>query len=287
MTMTQSWKIFGFIWAPGVGKTVAMNIVEHPDNIRELSSVLGRDPQINVVRKSTTRPNRWADDRLKISGVPEEHFDAEKDNYIGEYVLTNNGARYAYHVDELQKEWDILIAEPSIHHLWVIKDYLKDNLVLILLAWDSNYRETRMNGRWTEEISQIRKRLVEWDVQIFIASQFSWDNWKNLEKLIDTEWYAVYEKAFSSTEENEAEVFEEMKEYFTNYIWWDDIETFAHEAAKEYMKLLKKSADHKGQKLFDHIVVKSLEDEMKVTGDFLKEGIFRDTIVNIVKSYLG
>jgi hypothetical protein len=38
--------------------------------------------------------------------------------------LTNNHAKYAYPKEELQKDADILVAEPSIWHLAEMKQYL-------------------------------------------------------------------------------------------------------------------------------------------------------------------
>lgn len=152
-----------------------MNIAEHPENLKHIKDTLGleKDLEIGVVKKDTSRPNRGADDRLKRSGVPEEDFVKNKDKYVGEYTLTNNNAKYAYHTDELNQEADILVAEPSIHHLAVMKAHLKDRLVVILIAADTEYRKVRMNGRGTEEVSQVNKRVIEGDVQIYIASKLS------------------------------------------------------------------------------------------------------------------
>ena len=105
--------------------------------------------------------------------MPAEDFTENKDQYVGEYTLTNNNAKYAYPVNELNKEADILVAEPSIHHLSVMKAHLKDRLVVILIAADTEYRKVRMNGRGTEEESQVNKRVIEGDVQIYIASKLS------------------------------------------------------------------------------------------------------------------
>ena len=153
--------IIWFLWAPWLGKTVAMHVVENEENLKDVQNSLGREDAVTVgvARKATSRPSRWADDVLKISGVPEEEFVEHKDDYVGEYTLTNNNAKYAYPKSELQKEADILVAEPSIWHLWEMKKYLWDRLVVTLIAADTNYRKERMNWRWTEEESQINKRM--------------------------------------------------------------------------------------------------------------------------------
>jgi hypothetical protein len=57
--------------------------------------------------------------------VPEEVFEEKKDEFVGEYTLTNNNAKYAYSKAELdQDDKDVLVAEPSIWHLSEIKEYL-------------------------------------------------------------------------------------------------------------------------------------------------------------------
>jgi ribose 1,5-bisphosphokinase PhnN len=174
-----------------------MNIVENKKNLGELSALLGKNLSIDVVRKSTSRPNRGADDRLKISGIAENEFIINKNKYVGEYTLTNNNAKYAYHTDELNKQADVLVAEPSIHHLSEMKTHLKDRLVVILIAADTEYRKVRMNGRGTEEVSQVNKRVIEGDVQLFIASKLSGSEGERLVQLIDQDGFKIYEDIFA------------------------------------------------------------------------------------------
>lgn len=275
--------IIGFLWAPGLGKTVAMHVVENEDNLKDVKESLGRDEDVKVwvARKATSRPNRWADDVLKISGVPEEEFVEHKDQYVWEYTLTNNNAKYAYPKAELEKDADVLVAEPSIWHLWEMKKYLWDRLVITLIAADTNYRKERMNWRWTEEVSQINKRLVEWDVQIFIASKLSGEDGKILPKLVDPRWLEIYEKIYASN--GDEKYLWELKDYIFDLV---GDEAFAEKSSKEYFNMIVKNIQNEeGAKLFDHIIVRSLEKD-EPEDKMLTQWFFRDSIINIVKEHL-
>jgi len=279
-------KIYWFMWAPGLWKTVAMNIAEHPENLKNIKETLWleNDLTVGVVKKDTSRPNRWADDRLKRSGIPEEDFTNNKEKYVGEYILTNNGAKYAYHVDELNQEADILVAEPSIHHLSVMKAHLKDRLVVVLIAADTEYRKVRMNGRGTEEESQVNKRVIEGDVQLYIASKLSWDDGEMLSKMIDPKGYEIYEEIFTSASDD-AEATKKMEEYF---LWLVGEDKFAKEATEEYFKMIRNNTKKgENEKLFDHIIVRSLEKDELAGSNFLTEWDFRDNIVSVIKKHLS
>lgn len=280
----ENWPvIIWFLWAPGLGKTVAMNVVENEQNLKDVQDSLGREDAVKVwvARKATSRPSRWADDRLKISGVPEEEFVEHKDDYVGEYTLTNNNAKYAYPKAELQKDADVLVAEPSIWHLWEMKKYLWDRLVITLIAADTNYRKERMNWRWTEEESQINKRLVEWDVQIFIASKLSGEQGKILPNLIDPRGLEIYEKIYQSGWDEK--YLWELRNYIFDLVGEED---FADKSSKEYFNMIVKNIGNWNDlKLFDHIIVRSMEkDEPEET--MLVQWFFRDSIINIVKEHL-
>ncbi|MCK9467130.1 MAG: hypothetical protein M0P94_02270 [Candidatus Absconditabacterales bacterium] len=278
-------KIFGFMGAPGLGKTVAMNIAEHPENLKSLKETLGleKDLTVDVVKKDTSRPNRGADDRLKNSGIPEQNFIDDKENYVGEYTLTNNNAKYAYHVDELNKKADVLVAEPSIHHLSAMKTHLQDRLVVVLIAADTEYRKIRMGGRGTEEESQINKRLIEGDVQLFIASKLSGEDGEILSKMIDPKGYEIYELIYSSG--GDMKYLDNMKNYFMNLV---GEEKFVNDASDEYFKMIINNTK-KGdtEKLFDHIIVRSLEKDELAGDNFLIEGDFRDNIIGIIQEHLS
>jgi len=280
----ENWPvIIGFLWAPWLGKTVAMNVVENEQNMKDVQNSLGREDAVKVwvARKATSRPSRWADDRLKISGVPEEDFIENKDKYVWEYTLTNNNAKYAYPKSELQKDADVLVAEPSIWHLWEMKRYLWDRLVITLIAADTNYRKERMNWRWTEEVSQINKRLVEWDVQIFIASKLSGEQGKILPNLIDSRGLEIYEKIYQSGWDEK--YLWELRNYIFDLVGEED---FADKSSKEYFNMIVKNIGNWNDlKLFDHIIVRSMEkDEPEET--MLTQWFFRDSIINIVKEHL-
>jgi len=280
----ENWPvIIWFLWAPWLGKTVAMNVVENEQNMKDVQNSLGREDAVKVwvARKATSRPSRWADDRLKISGVPEEDFIENKDKYVWEYTLTNNNAKYAYPKSELQKDADVLVAEPSIWHLWEMKRYLWDRLVITLIAADTNYRKERMNWRWTEEVSQINKRLVEWDVQIFIASKLSGEQGKILPNLIDPRGLEIYEKIYQSGWDEK--YLWELKNYIFDLVGEED---FADKSSKEYFNMIVKNIGNWNDlKLFDHIIVRSMEkDEPEET--MLTQWFFRDSIINIVKEHL-
>lgn len=275
--------IIGFLWAPWLGKTVAMHVVENEENLKDVQESLGREEEVKVwvARKATSRPSRWADDVLKISWVPEEEFIEHKDDYVWEYTLTNNNAKYAYPKAELQKDADVLVAEPSIWHLWEMKKYLWDRLVITLIAADTNYRKERMNGRWTEEESQINKRLVEWDVQIFIASKLSGEEWKILPKLIDPRWLEIYEKIYQSWWDEK--YLWELRNYILDLVGEED---FADKSSKEYFNMIVKNINNWNElKLFDHIIVRSL-DKDEPEDKMLTQWFFRDSIIDIVKEHL-
>lgn len=275
--------IIGFLWAPWLGKTVAMHVVENEENLKDVQESLGREEEVKVwvARKATSRPSRWADDVLKISWVPEEEFVEHKDDYVWEYTLTNNNAKYAYPKTELQKDADVLVAEPSIWHLWEMKKYLWDRLVITLIAADTNYRKERMNGRWTEEESQINKRLVEWDVQIFIASKLSGEEWKILPKLIDPRGLEIYEKIYQSWWDET--YLWELRDYIFDLVGEED---FADKSSKEYFSMIVKNISNWNElKLFDHIIVRSL-DKDEPEDKMLTQWFFRDSIIDIVKEHL-
>lgn len=278
----RKWTIFWFIWAPGTWKTTAMNIVENEENREEV----GRDtwfgtPSFDVVRKATSRENRWSDDRLKLSWIPETDITENPEKYIWQYRLTNNNAVYAYPIDELEKDADVLVWEPSMHHLSTMKEALKDRLITVFIAADTEYRKVRMNWRWTEEESQVNKRVLEWDVQIYIASKISWEDWKILEWLIDSKLKEILDNIYTNwlNETNSLS----LKDYIYSLVW---DENFADKSAKEYANMILEDTKSKNKKLFDHIIVRTLEKDKSEEGDFLRHGQFRDEVISIVKQHL-
>ena len=138
-----------------------------------------------------------------------------------------------------------------------------------------------MNWRWTEEESQINKRLVEWDVQIFIASKLSWEEGKILPKLIDPRGLEIYEKIYSSWWDEK--YLWELRDYIFDLVGEED---FADKSSKEYFNMIVKNISNWGDlKLFDHIIVRSLEKD-EPEDKMLTQWFFRDSIINIVKEHL-
>lgn len=189
--------VFGVMGGPGTGKSYAMDLVDkHSSDIAE-SLELGRPMIVRIAKKSTSRENRGADDVWKESGVSKEEFEstegavAEGQNFIGIYKLANNNAYYGYRPSVFSQSADILVAEPSIHHLTTIKSQLGDKLFMICLIASRQYRSDRMNSRGTEDPVQIKKRLDEGDIQIFLLDKLNGGLATEIKELIDSELLEV------------------------------------------------------------------------------------------------
>jgi hypothetical protein len=63
---------------------------------------------------------------------------------------------------------------------------------------------------------------------------------------------------------------------------------FAKEATEEYFKMIRNNTKKgENEKLFDHIIVRSLEKDELAGSNFLTEGDFRDNIVSVIKKHLS
>ncbi len=162
-------KVFGVLGAPGAGKTYVMSIIEEASDFIGERLNINRPIMITVVKKSTTRESRGDDDRLKEAGVDPSEFTEEK--MIGIYTLSNNGQQYGYRRNSFEVKAHLSIAEPSIHHLKDIRDYLGSRLFTISLIASRSYRNDRLNGRGTEDVEQVNKRLNEGDLQIYMLNK--------------------------------------------------------------------------------------------------------------------
>ncbi len=289
MADTYLRQVFGFMGAPGTGKTAAMNVVEAPENLQEIAARLGKDSlTVDVAKKATSRENRGADDRFKISGMPRENFENNPE-MIGRYILTNNGAYYAYPKSEFEKDADILVAEPSIHHLDAVKAHLGDRLVTIMLVASRAYREARMTERGTEEMSQVLKRLVEGDAQTWLVNKLGGGNLVKVEELIDADLNAIFNRMYEAKDDAAAvtALQQEFTDWLANHVMGgaeadDATKKFAADAAKEYTHLVTSLTPVSG-KIVEMMMVL---DDSYLSSNFIKEGKFREEILNTVETYL-
>ncbi len=288
----------GFMGAPGTGKTAAMAVLEHDKNLKHLKKQLklDRDLSYAIARKATSRPSRGADDRFKIAGLPEDYF--KDDKMIGVYVLANNGSLYGYHPDEFQHGADIIVAEPSIHHIRAVKDHLGKRLTTVLLVADNPYRLERMNGRGTEDPKQIQQRLVEGDAQVYVANMLTgglkdrYDNMIDAGRLIDDGLHDQFEAISASAESGDAESADQgLYEFLLKYVAGDagvndpDVQKYAKGAVAEYGPLIRKATQSvMEQGLIDYIIAL---DQSYYHPNFLVEGKFRDEIVDIAGESIG
>ncbi len=272
--MTKEPLVLGFMGPPGTGKTVAMEIVEHEPNRQAVGQTLGlgRALNVGVARKSTSRPSRGADDRLKESGVAVEEFD--KPEMIGVYTLSNNGAKYAYRASALQADGvDVLIAEPSLHHIEDVKNYLGGRLFTIFLAASRAYRLARLSGRGTEDPVEVRKRVLEGDAQIIIASMLGAEMSQGADALTDATMLEIFKKIHATTDDATVT---ELAQYLSAYAGGDA------DAAKKYgdstAKLFAEDIRHVhgGKKAIEHVITL---DDSYLSKDPKNEGKYREEIL--------
>lgn len=280
--------IVGFMGPPGNGKSVAINTVEFADNREELGQKLelGRPLQVGVARKSTSRGGRGADDRFKKSGLPEAAFDDP--NMIGVYRLSNNNALYGYHTDDLQapEGTDLLIAEPSLHHIAELKDRIAGKLHVVFFASDRAYRDARLNGRGTEDPVEVKKRILEGDAQMIMADMLGADMARGVEALTDPDMVALFNAVRNAKDDAELKTAtDELDRYLAAYVGGDQA------AAKKYSaptaKLYAGDVRHvaaDGQPSIDHVIT---FDPSYITKDPMREGKFRTEILKQVEGVLG
>lgn len=274
MTNVKEPLVLGFMGPPGTGKTVAMEIVEHEANRKAVGDTLGLGRLLNVgvARKSTSRPSRGADDRLKESGVDEAEFD--KPEMIGVYTLSNNGAKYAYRESALRAEGvDVLIAEPSLHHIEAVKLHLGGRLFTIFLAASREYRLARLSGRGTEDPVEVRKRVLEGDAQIIIASMLGAEMSQGADVLTDSLMVEIFTKIQDSDDDLAVG---QLSQYLADYAGGDA------EAAKKYGDTTAKLFAHDirhvhgGQKAIEHVITL---DDSYLSKDPKNEGKYREEIL--------
>lgn len=226
--------VFGVMGGPGTGKSYVMNLIS--ENSEEISEQLdlGRSLIVNIAKKSTSRPNRGEDDVWKESGVSEEEFlntegvVREGENFVGIYKLANNNSYYGYRPKAFEQSADILVAEPSIHHLTTIKSKLGGKLFMVCLVANRQYREDRMNGRGTEDLDQVKKRLDEGDIQLFLLDRLTEGLEKPLEELIDPDLYEALKEVEKTKDDEDS---------FRKSV--GNLESLIGSQAKEYAELIK------------------------------------------------
>lgn len=278
--------IVGFMGPPGNGKSVAINTVEDAGNRAELGERLGlgRALQVGVARKSTSRGGRGADDRFKKSGLPEEAFNDPK--MIGVYRLSNNNALYGYHTDDLRapEGTDLLIAEPSLHHIAELKDRIRGRFHVVFFASDRAYRDARLNGRGTEDPVEVKKRILEGDAQMIMANMLGAEMGRTVEELTDPDMVALFAAVRSAKDDAEyARATAALEKYLAAYVG-------ASESTAKYAastaKLYAGDTKHLGlgaEKSIDHVIT---FDPSYITSNPMKEGKFRKEILEQVEGAL-
>ncbi len=279
--------IVGFMGPPGNGKSVAINTVEYADNRVEMGERLnlGRPLNVGVARKSTSRGGRGADDRFKISGLPESAFDDP--NMIGVYRLSNNNALYGYHANDLRASegTDLLIAEPSLHHITELKDRIRGRFHVVFFASDRAYRDARLNGRGTEDPVEVKKRILEGDAQMIMANMLGAHMARGVEELTDPDMVALFAAVRSAKDDAaRAQAEAELKTYLAAYVGGDaaTTEKYATSTAKLYagdVAHLEVGAD----KSIDHVIT---FDPSYITKNPMQEGKFRKEILEQVEGVL-
>lgn len=282
--------VIGFMGPPGIGKSVAMNIVEHAPNREAVGKMLNLDRPITVgvARKSTTRASR-TEDRMKESGLSvgtgPDQFDPEA--MIGVYTLSNNGAMYGYRREELNKSGvDVLIAEPSLHHLTEVKDFLQDRLVTTLLVATRDYRLARLGGRGTEDMAEVRRRVIEGDSQIIMAEILGAPLGKTASELTEPRMVELFTKIRNAQEDAVAGAIAELQQYLVDYVQDPDAAaaaSYAEKSAKNFAEEVRHLAPQQGRSYIENVVT---VDDTFLSSDVLNEGKFREAILNIVSSSL-
>ncbi|MBP9751062.1 MAG: hypothetical protein KBC95_04430 [Candidatus Peribacteraceae bacterium] len=275
--------ILGIMGPPGNGKSVAINIVEDASNRTEIGDALGlgRPLNVGVARKSTTRPNRGADDRFKKSGLPNEAFDDPL--MIGKYVLSNNGALYGYHADDLQapEGTDVMVGEPSLHHIRELKDRISGQLHNVFLASDRDYRFARLGGRGTEDPVEVRKRVLEGDAQTILVDMLGADLNASPEDLTDPEMVVLFRAVRNANDADELQrAVTALEKYLAGFAG------VTGEAAKKYAmptaKLYAEDIRHvgAGEAPVDHIIVL---DDTFLSKEPIRSGKYRDQVLDQVR----
>ena len=285
--------VFGFMGPPGIGKTVAMNIVEDEANRAELGKRLGIEGPVtvDVVRKSTTRDNRGKDDRLKESGlaVGTEPGQFNPDTMIGVYTLSNNGAMYGYRPEELNKKTArILIAEPSLHHLTEIEEYLGDRLTTTFLAATRQYRLDRLGGRGTEDPAEVRRRALEGDSQIIMANILNAPLGKPVEELTDAKMVELFMDIRTAEEGADLEnAIAALRQYLHDYVQeQDEAKAAKYDAAtaKSMAEELRHLHVKEGVQYIANVIT---VDESFLSDNPIVSGKFRDAMLKIVEDALS
>jgi hypothetical protein len=289
---TPESQVFGVIGPPGIGKTVAMNIVRDEANRLELGNRLnlGRPITVGVARKSTTRASR-TEDEMKESGLEvgtgPGQFDP--DTMIGVYTLSNNGAMYGYRPEELNKDTaDLLIAEPSLHHLTEIEEYLGDRLTTTFLAATRQYRLDRLGGRGTEDPAEVRRRVIEGDSQIIMADVLRAPLGMSVEDLTDPAMVEIFRNLRSAeSEEATAAGIEALEQYLLAYVQEPDAEKaakYATTTAKNFAEEVRHLHVKDGVTYIANVVT---VDESYLSKNPLQDGKFREAILAIVGDVLA
>ena len=129
----------------------------------------------------------------------------------------------------------------------------------------------------------MKYKIIEWDVQLFIASKLSWENGEILAKMIDPKWYEIYEEIYKSW--GNSELTKKMEDYFFGLVWEDK---FSKEATEEYFKMIVNNTKAwNDEKLFDHIIIRSLEKDELAWEKFLTQWDFRDNIISVIKQHMS
>jgi len=279
-------KVIGFMGPPGIGKSVAMNIVEHEPNrvaIGEMAN-LGRPLTVGVARKSTTRASR-TEDRMKESGLKVGTGEGEfnPDTMVGVYTLSNNGAMYGYRPEELNKQGvDVLIAEPSLHHLTEMKEFLQDRLETTLLVATRDYRLARLGGRGTEDMAEVRRRVIEGDSQIIMAEILGAPLGKSASELTDARMTELFMEIRNAAEGEVAGIVAKLEQYLIDYVQDPDAEgaaSYAKKSAANFAEEVRHLAPKQGQSYIENVVT---VDDSFLSSDVLNEGKFREAILEIV-----
>ncbi len=280
--------VLGFMGPPGIGKTVAMNIIEDHKNRILVTENLGWDRtlEVGVARKSTTRENRGADDRLKESNLSDQEFDAG--NMIGEYTLSNNGKRYGYRESELNKPGaDLLIAEPSLHHLEAINAYLRDRLQIVLLASSRQYRMDRLGGRGTENQAEVRRRVLEGDAQLIIAEMLKAPLKHTAMEWTDSTMVKIFTDIRDANSIDDARLhIDTLAEYLADFAKDPDQVTgkkLADKAAQSFAEEIHHLPHANGHTLIDHVLE---VDESYLSRDPLRRGKYRYKLLQTVGDIL-
>lgn len=280
--------VFGIIGAPGIGKSVAMRIVEDEDNRKAVGIELGREGPITVgvARKTTTRPNRGEDDRMKESGVPVDEFNNSE--MVGVYTLSNNGAQYGYRPSELNKKgFDLLIAEPSLHHLTDVEEYLGDRLSTMMLVASREYRLARLGERGTDDMAEVRRRVLEGDAQIIMANILGAHMEMSVEDLTDPKMVELFLNIRSAADmEEAAQHIAALRQYLLDYVGETDAEKaekYATTTAKNFAEEVRHLHVKEGQEYIANVVT---IDDSFLSKSPISEGKFRAAILRIVGDVL-